>query len=332
MTRPRVVHLASSSGGHLDLLVRLRSTLRDHHIVWVTQPSATARALEQACELIYILPAWSRSLRHIGRLATNVAQSLRYVIRDRPTLVITSGSGLVVPYCMFARLSGANIVFIETPARVDTPSQAGRVLSRIAARTLVQWPSMLAVYPRSQACYPPALEGVDPSRQGGGEGTYVGVGNHSQPFDRLLYLVDDAVARGLLPRPVVAQAGVSRYQPSTYKTCEWLDPHDVDAAIAASRYVVTHGGTGSISNALRHGRRPLVLARMRRFDEHVDDHQQQLVSEMASMELVVPLTSPISEFHLQAADIPLTLPPRDPNRPNLSDALRTTVSQIAGCR
>jgi UDP-N-acetylglucosamine transferase subunit ALG13 len=191
---------------------------------------------------------------------------------------------------------------------------------------------MLDVYPRAQACYAPALEGVDPSRQGGGEGTYVGVGNHSQPFDRLLRLVDDAVARGLLPRPVVAQAGVSRYQPSTFDTRAWLDPGDVDAAIAGSRYVVTHGGTGSMSNALRHGRRPLVLPRLRRLGEHVDDHQEQLVSEMARIALVVPLTGPISESHLLAADIPLTSPPRDRNRPNLSEALRSTVALLVGSR
>lgn len=52
--------------------------------------------------------------------------------------------------------------------------------------------------------------------------------------------------------------------------------------------VVTHGGTGSIMMALSAGKAPIVAPRYKRFNEHVDDHQEEIVREMAQRGLIIP--------------------------------------------
>jgi hypothetical protein len=40
--------------------------------------------------------------------------------RQRPRIVVSCGSGIVVPFCMLARPTGASLVFVETDAQVST--------------------------------------------------------------------------------------------------------------------------------------------------------------------------------------------------------------------
>jgi UDP-N-acetylglucosamine transferase subunit ALG13 len=55
----------------------------------------------------------------------------------------------------------------------------------------------------------------------------------------------------------------------------------------AADAVVTHAGVGSILTALRMGHTPVVVPRLRRFGEHVDDHQVELTRDLAATGRVV---------------------------------------------
>jgi UDP-N-acetylglucosamine transferase subunit ALG13 len=46
--------------------------------------------------------------------------------------------------------------------------------------------------------------------------------------------------------------------------------------------VVTHGGSGALLDALTLGHRPIVMPRLRRYQEHVNDHQVELCEALAS--------------------------------------------------
>lgn len=72
---------------------------------------------------------------------------------------------------------------------------------------------------------------------------------------------DVLVQHGATPAPRVAR-GVAL-----------MTPADLDAAIAASDIVVSHGGPGTLTTARRGGRLPVVIPRDPERDEHVDGHQ-----------------------------------------------------------
>jgi UDP-N-acetylglucosamine--N-acetylmuramyl-(pentapeptide) pyrophosphoryl-undecaprenol N-acetylglucosamine transferase len=296
---PRV-HVAASGGGHLELLTWIDEALDGHERVWVVSPGSRAAALAESGATVREVP---NPGRRIWKFGGNIRAAVAIVKKERPQLIVTSGAGSVVPFCVLARLAGAKVVFVETMARVSNASRSGKVLSRIASEVLVQWPEMSRVYPGSKVCRPALCEEVATAR-GPGWGTFVAVGTHSEPFDRLLRIVDDAVEEGLLPGPLVAQSGVSTYRPRNYRTVDWLAPYEVEAMISRSRYVVCHAGSGVISSALRGGRRPLVLPRLKRLHEHFDDHQIQLASRLGEMGLVVPLEGRLTRDALRLAEDP----------------------------
>jgi UDP-N-acetylglucosamine transferase subunit ALG13 len=104
---------------------------------------------------------------------------------------------------------------------------------------------------------------------------YVTVGNHFQPFDRLIREMD-RIAQGLDDR-VVMQIGAGVYRP---EHGEWFDFAPFETAerhIQEARFVVSHAGIGSIISARAH-RKPIILVpRRRTFGEHFNDHQAEMV-------------------------------------------------------
>src|SRR5215210_4305165 len=218
MRADAVTVLAGSPGGHLDLLVAVGPALEESPRVWVTSPGPQADDLERRGERVERLPEYGRSP---VRVLPNLRRAVAILRRVRPAVVVASGASLVVPFCVLARLTGARIVFIETTARVGDASKSGRVIGRLASAVLVQWAETGARYRRAVLCRPALWEQIHRG-EAGGEGTFVAVGTRHEPFDRLLRIVDDAVADGLLPGPVIAQSGHSRYVPRHYETTAWL--------------------------------------------------------------------------------------------------------------
>jgi UDP-N-acetylglucosamine--N-acetylmuramyl-(pentapeptide) pyrophosphoryl-undecaprenol N-acetylglucosamine transferase len=329
------LHLVSSSGGHLELLAALLPAFAGHERTWVTAESSRARAIEASGEQVEIVSFYGRNPL---RLIRHLKQVVALFLDDLPNTVVTTGAGTAVPFCVLARLLGANIIFIETMARVRDSSISGRILTRLASRSMVQWPEMLRVYREARLCRPELLRDVRVGAPAPGEGTFVSVGTHVSPFDRLLAAVDQAVDQGVLPGPAVGQAGVSTYAANKVSLEPFMSPDDIAERIRRCRYVVCHAGCGIISAALREGRRPLVMPRLKRYGEHVDDHQLQIVEKLAAMDLVVPLDGPIGPEDVAAAERPLRDAALDASaalpsvEEALSEALRRTATQTGGHR
>ncbi|MBF0334972.1 MAG: hypothetical protein HQL40_15205 [Alphaproteobacteria bacterium] len=110
-------------------------------------------------------------------------------------------------------------------------------------------------------------------------GTFVTLGNSTDPFPRLL----DALRRLALPPPVIVQSGVTAVAaPEGWRVHPFLDPAAYRAAMAEARLVVCHGAAGSIWHARQAGLLPVVLCRRARLGEIVDDHQQAFCRALAA--------------------------------------------------
>ena len=64
-------------------------------------------------------------------------------------MVVTTGSHNVGPMCCLAKLFRKKVIFIETIANSTTPTRAGRLIYKFADYFIVQWESMLDVYPNA---------------------------------------------------------------------------------------------------------------------------------------------------------------------------------------
>ena len=117
--------------------------------------------------------------------------------------------------------------------------------------------------------------------------TFVTVGNAQQPFDRLLMEV--ARALGSLPEPVVVQCGHTRFSSDACEVVDFLNPAAYQAQIQRAQLLIMHAGAGSVLHALKAGRFPILVPRLHRHGEHVNDHQVAFARqlEQAGRALVV---------------------------------------------
>jgi len=314
---------AASAGGHLDLLRAIApEVLGSREPVWVTSQTPRGEGLRDSAAQVELLPEYGRSPH---KALANVVEAARLVARRRPRTVITSGAGVVAPFCVLARLSGAHIVYMETMARVDSPSMTARVLSRLAGRVLVQWPELAERLPRAVVCRPTLLEDIAEGEAPAGAGTLIAVGTHAQPYSRLLEIVARGIEEEVLRAPVRAQTGPAEWSVDGARATAFMSREELDAAVRSAELVVCHAGAGIISAALAAGHRPIVIPRRAALGEHVDDHQYQLTRKLAEWGLVVPVEDRITAVHVEAARRPLQVPSEIRDRPSAAEVLRAEL-------
>lgn len=94
------------------------------------------------------------------------------------------------------------------------------------------------------------------------------------PLDRLVKAVDEAIGRGLLDEEIWAQVGQSTYRPRNFiKATDFLDKQLFDQWMDRASKVISHAGIGSITMALDAAKPLLVMPRLRKYGEVVNDHQ-----------------------------------------------------------
>lgn len=91
----------------------------------------------------------SNKLTKLVTLAGIFLEQIPVFFRERPNVVVTTGAVVALPICLYVKLFGGKVIFIESIARVRTTSQTGRVLSHFADLFLVQWEEQLRCYPNA---------------------------------------------------------------------------------------------------------------------------------------------------------------------------------------
>lgn len=114
----------------------------------------------------------------------------------------------------------------------------------------------------------------------------IAVGSQKFQFDRLLKKIDYLVEVGVITEEVFAQTGASTYVPKKYEYQDFLDECEFKEKLEKSDLVITHGGTGIITNAIKMGKKVIAVPRKAKYGEHVDDHQQQLINRFVKQNFI----------------------------------------------
>lgn len=120
----------------------LQEAWGEHETFWITYDAPRTRPLGRAYLLrnIGTNPAW---------MLVASARVLWILLRERPHLLISTGSEIAIPAFYLARLFRIRTIFIEVWTRVWRPTGTGRIVYPVADRFYVQWPDMLASYGRN---------------------------------------------------------------------------------------------------------------------------------------------------------------------------------------
>jgi UDP-N-acetylglucosamine transferase subunit ALG13 len=104
---------------------------------------------------------------------------------------------------------------------------------------------------------------------------FVTVGSRNYPFDRLFKKLDELYEKGILTDSMFAQTGTSTYKPRHYEYKDFISPEEFQEKISKADIVVSHGASGSIMKALNAGKKVIVVTRLEKYGEHINDHQIQ---------------------------------------------------------
>lgn len=140
--------LAASAGGHLEEIMNLKKLMEYYRPVLLTEkmkyPAATW------AEKVYCVPQVNRKeWLCFWKLGYAFFVSLFLLIRERPQVVISIGALATVPICILAKLFGIRLIYIESFARRYEMSETGKLVSRFADVTIVQWKELLKVCPNA---------------------------------------------------------------------------------------------------------------------------------------------------------------------------------------
>ena len=114
---------------------------------------------------------------------------------------------------------------------------------------------------------------------------FVTVGSQKFPFDRLIQRVDQMLGEGLLAEEVFIQTGTSGYVPRC-RHQPFCEREQFEELLEACSILITHGGAGTMVEAIKRGKRVVAVPRLARYGEHVDDHQLELAGRFDGMNLL----------------------------------------------
>lgn len=131
--------LVADPGGHLFELAGLRDVWSRFSRAWVTVEASDVDTLLAGEHVLLAHGPTRRSFRNLVR---NTVMAVRIIRRLRPSVIMTTGSALAVPFSWVGRLFGARVVYIECSGRVGI-SLTCRLVAPVVDRLYVQWPEVV---------------------------------------------------------------------------------------------------------------------------------------------------------------------------------------------
>lgn len=142
----------SSVGGHLTQLLMLKEIFNDYEYLLVTEKTDVTLNLKDKYKKVEYLKYGTRKylFKYIFILIYNVVKSFNIYIKFKPSVIVTTGSHTAVPICYIAKIFRKKIIYIESFAKINSKNMSGKLIYPIADEFIVQWESMLEIYPKGK--------------------------------------------------------------------------------------------------------------------------------------------------------------------------------------
>ena len=144
--KERVLFIASA-GGHLSELMALKSMFSHYNFFLMTEKTKSS---------LYLKKNYPNRIGYLlyGTMANPLIYPIKllanYYLKVRPKFIITTGVHTAGPMCCIGKIMGSKIIYIETFANLKSKTSTGKIIYHFADYFIVQWPSMLKLYPKAK--------------------------------------------------------------------------------------------------------------------------------------------------------------------------------------
>lgn len=116
---------------------------------------------------------------------------------------------------------------------------------------------------------------------------FVVLGSQDKKFTRLLKEIDKLINEKIITEKVIVQAGVTDYKSKNMEMHSFFDITLFNQYLSDADLVITHGGVGSILDAIKKDKKVIAVARLAKYDEHVNDHQLQIIENFSNKGCII---------------------------------------------
>ena len=140
--------LIASSGGHFEQLMMLKPLIEKYDGFIVTEK--TNYSVNNMKHNIYYLNQVNRQeVKFLYYMIINTIKTLKIFIKEKPDVIISTGALSTIPMCIIGKLFKKKIIFIESFAKINSPTLTGKLVYKFADQFYVQWEEMKAFYPNA---------------------------------------------------------------------------------------------------------------------------------------------------------------------------------------
>ena len=113
------------------------------------------------------------------------------------------------------------------------------------------------------------------------------LGTQHNEFTRLLEEVENCIDKGIVKEEVIVQAGFTKFETDKMQVFDMISQDILNDYIDKANLIITHGGVGSIIVALKKKKKVIAVPRLSMYNEHVNDHQKQIVEVFNKKEFLI---------------------------------------------
>lgn len=138
----------ASTGGHFEQLMMLKPLMNKYDSFIVTEK--TEYSVTKGDTKLYYLKQVNRNEKAFTiKMISNSIKAMKIFLKERPDIIISTGALATIPMCIIAKVFRKKLIFIESFAKVNSPTLTGKLLYKFADQFYVQWEEMLKIYPKA---------------------------------------------------------------------------------------------------------------------------------------------------------------------------------------
>lgn len=138
----------ASSGGHFEQIMMLKP-LMDKYDSFIVTEKTNYLVANNKQKFYYIKQVNRHELKFVYYMIYNILKTITIFLKEKPDIVISTGALATIPMCIVAKLFKRKIIFIESFAKINSPTLTGKLLYKFADKFFVQWESMKEFYPNA---------------------------------------------------------------------------------------------------------------------------------------------------------------------------------------
>lgn len=139
---------AASSGGHLEEISRLKDIASQYDSFLLTEKGGF-NEINFCDKTIYVSQINRKEPLFLFKFIGLFARSLHILIKEKPDCIISTGALATYPICLLGKMAKKKIVYIESFARIDSPSLTGKLMYKVADIFIIQWEELKQFFPKA---------------------------------------------------------------------------------------------------------------------------------------------------------------------------------------